>query len=316
MPVEVRRREPRVRIVLDLLVEAGVAVREVLEGDVELRVQGVVERGRLRRVRHHRRVRRILVDDVVLRSPAAHVVREDHVRRELVPQRHPLLRERRRERDRVRLLQIAPEIGLDVHDHRLRPVHALEEETHVVPVRGHHLRVVQVREVGLRLAAALRIRLQHHVVRQHRDDVVSPRVLDVHRRERAVRVPRRPARAGVHAAGEVLVAEAERGGGAELGGASRRVRQPDLEGRRPAVRERRQLRRGGRGKQEEDEQRGEAAYAHEDSATPENMRFRLIPAVKRGAEPPMRGFRQVPAGAHDVTRFRCGSQGGSRCLRL
>ena len=92
-----------------------------------------------------------------------------HVRRELVAQADPLLRERRAERDRVRLLEVAPEVGLDVHDDGLRPVHALEEQADVLPVRLHHLRVAQMREVGLRLVAALRIRLQQHVVRQHRD---------------------------------------------------------------------------------------------------------------------------------------------------
>jgi hypothetical protein len=43
------------------------------------------------------------------------------------------------------------------------------------------------------------------------------------------------------------------------------------------------------------------------------MRFS---AVKRDAEPPIRGFREVAAEAHDVARFRCGSQGGLECLRL
>ena len=240
--MEVGGLEPGVRVAVDLRVEPRVAVGEILERDVEPRVQRSVERRRLRGVRAHRRVGRILVDDVVLRPPAAHVVREDHVRRELVAQLHPLLRERRGEVDRVRLLEVAPEIGLDVHDDRLRPVHAREEQSYVAPVRRHRLGVLQVRQVGVRLVTAARLRLQQHVVGQHRDLGVTPRVVDVHRREGAVRVPRRPALAGVCPAGEVLVAEAERRGPSQRRGAAGRVREPELKGVRPALGERRELR--------------------------------------------------------------------------
>src|SRR5581483_5935089 len=68
---------PRPRVAFDLPVEARVAVGEVLERDVETGVQGAVERSRLRGVRAHRRIPRILVDDVVPRPPAAHVGSED-----------------------------------------------------------------------------------------------------------------------------------------------------------------------------------------------------------------------------------------------
>ena len=92
---------------------------------------------RTRRIRAHRRIRRILVDDVGVRSPAAQVVREEHVRREVVTQLRATLREAAASADLPRLLEIAPEIGLDVHHDRLRAVHALEEQLHVAPVRRH-----------------------------------------------------------------------------------------------------------------------------------------------------------------------------------
>ena len=115
------------------------------------RVQRTVERRGLRGVRADGRIGRLLVDDVVLRPPAAHVVREDDVRRELVAERDPLLREGRCERDVVRLLEIAPQIGLDVHDHGLRALHPREQQPHVVPVRRHRRCVAQVGEIGVRL---------------------------------------------------------------------------------------------------------------------------------------------------------------------
>ena len=253
--MEVGGREPRLRVALDLLVEARVAVGEVLEGHVELRVQREVEVRRLGRVGAHRRVARLLVDDVVLRPPAAHVVGEDHVRRHRIPQADPLLREGGAERDGVRLLDVTPEVGLDVHDDRLRAAHALEQQLHIGPVGLHQRRVAQVREVCRRLVAARALRLQQLVVGQHRDLAVRPRLLHVHRGERAVRIPVRPAVAGVHAAGQVLVAEAERRRLAERRRTARRVAEAELHRRRPAVRERRQLRRGGRGERQSGEQR-------------------------------------------------------------
>ena len=47
------------------LVVAGVAVGEVLEGEVERGVEGAVEGGRPGGIGHHGAVGRVLVDDVV-----------------------------------------------------------------------------------------------------------------------------------------------------------------------------------------------------------------------------------------------------------
>ena len=167
-------------------------------------------------------------------SPTAHVVSENDVRRELVAERDPLLREGRRERDVVRLLEISPQIGLDVDDHGLRALHPREQQPHVVPVRSHRRCVAQVGEIGVGLVSPARLRLQQHVVRQDGDLSVPPRVGDVHRRERPVRVPRRPALPRVHAAGEILVAKAERGCLAQRGGVAGRVTEPELQRLRPA----------------------------------------------------------------------------------
>ena len=216
-------------------------------------MERAVERGRLRGIRANRRIRRLLVDDVVLRPPAAHVVREDHVRRELIAQRHPALRERGAEVDRTCLLEVAPQVGLDVDDDRLRPLDASEEQAHVVPVRGHRRRVTQVGEVGVRLVASTRLRLQQHVVRQHRNLAVLPGLVDVHRGERAVRVPGRPALTRVHAAGEVLVAEAERSSASKRSGSTGRVADAELQRVRPRLRERRQRRRRCTGRSGADE---------------------------------------------------------------
>ena len=92
----------------------------------------------------------------------------------------------------------------------------------------------------MRLVAAAGLRLQQHVVGQHRHLAVRPRVLHVHRRERPVRVPRRPALAGVHAAGEVLVAEAERRDLAQRCRAARLVGDAELQRVRPLRGQRRQ----------------------------------------------------------------------------
>ena len=263
--MEVRGREPRVRIALHLLVEAGVAVGEVLERDVELRVQRVVERGRLRGVCAHGRVGRLLVDDVVLRPPAAHVVREDDVRGELVAQRAPTAA-----RTRTRARRRSPARGSP------RDPARRERRRGCVPRTRWKSRRTSFQYACIScasprcersvcsLAVALRARLEQHVVREDRDDVVRPGVLHVHRRERAVRVPGRPALAGVHAAGEVLVAEAEGRGAAKRGRAARGVGEADLDRGRPAVRQRRQ---GGRrrGEDEEEDERQQPAHADEDA---------------------------------------------------
>jgi SAM-dependent methyltransferase len=76
--------------------------------------------------------------------------------------------------------------------------------------------------------------------------VVRDRVLHVHRDEAAVGVPRRPAVPGVHAAREVLVAEAERRRPPQRSRPARRVGQPELKRVRPGAWERRKLRARGR----------------------------------------------------------------------
>src|SRR5207248_266794 len=106
-----------------------------------------------------------------------------------------------------------------------------------------------------------------HVVRQHRNLRVGPRVLDVHRRERPVGIPRRPAAARVDAAGEVLVPKAERRDAAQRGGPSGLVRHAELEGTRPPLRERRQTRVAGRaGGAGADERCEESRYLTESGA--------------------------------------------------
>ena len=143
---------------------------------------------------------------------------------------------------RRRLLDVAPQVGLDVEDHRV-PRRAglglLHEQPDVGPVGGHRAGVLQVVEVLGGLAGTGRGRaLEHLVVREDRDHAVRDRVLDVPLHEVAAGVPGRPAVAGVHAAREVLVAETERGVGAEASGAAGRVGEPDLEAvERPSGRE-------------------------------------------------------------------------------
>ena len=115
---------------------------------------------------------------------------------------------------------------------------ALEEEPEVRVPRGHRRGVREVGEV-LRLLArrGRRVRLQEHVVGEHRRDAVGGGVLHVPGHELAVRVPRGPAVPGVHAAGEVLVPERERG--RRAGVRRRRLvrREPELDVvRRPAGR--------------------------------------------------------------------------------
>ena len=206
-----------------------------------MRVQRAVERRGLRSVGPDSRVGRVLVDDVVLRAPAAHVVGEDHVGRELSrsfthcartttrgPRRPPA---RGSPRDRARRAR-RPASNPD----------AREEQLDVGPVRRHGRRVAKVRQICVRFVAAGGLRLQEHVVGEHRGDAVRPRVLCVHRRERPVRVPRRPPRPGVDAAREVLVAKAERCSAAEGGRTAGIVGDADLQRVRPMSRCRGQLR--------------------------------------------------------------------------
>src|SRR5205823_1338024 len=87
-----------------------------------------------------------------------------------------------------------------------------EEQGKVAPIGLHRRAVAQVAHDGPGLVAlvAPRQRLADHVVREDGPDPRLRRLVDVARDEAAVLVPGRPARAGVDAAGEILVAVAER----------------------------------------------------------------------------------------------------------
>ena len=225
------------------------------------------------------RVRAVRVRDVPVRAPHRQVVREQHVGGELVAQPDDRLgepgggvreagqrgvagaRDGRRDLRGVvvrggRLLDVAPQVGLDMEDHWLRAGGPLEEQAQVRVPGRHRGGVREVGDVlGLFGAAGRRVRLEEHVVREHRDGPVVGRVRDVPADELAVRVPGGPAVPGVHAAREVLVAELEGRGGAERRRAARRVREAELDPvGRPRGRERRERaggarRRGRRGGQ-------------------------------------------------------------------
>ena len=199
------------------------------------------------------RVRAVRVRDVPARAPHRQVVREQHVGGELVAQPDDRLGEPRggvrqagqrrvagardggRDLGRVvvrggRLLDVAPQVGLDMEDHGLRAGRPLEEQAQVCVPGRHRGRVGEVGDVlGLFGAARGRGRLQEHVVGEDRDGSVVGRVRDVPADELAVRVPGGPAVPGVHATGEVLVAELEGRGSAERRRAARRVREAELD---------------------------------------------------------------------------------------
>ena len=196
-------------------------------------------------------------------------------------------------RDRVgvvgragRLLDVAPQVRLDVEDDRsCRAGGPLEEQAQVGVVGGHRRGVGQVGEVLRGLAAAgRRVRLEEHVVREDRGHAVGHRVL---RRTSvtncAVGVPGRPAVARVDATGEVLVAELERGGGTERGGAAGRVGETELDAvRRPGWRQRREWigrshRRDRDRQQAGDDERDERFPQTSDGRVPQ--RPRIVPDV-------------------------------------
>ncbi len=79
---------------------------------------------------------------------------EQHVRREPVAQGDHLVRERARQRDRVRLLEIAPEVGLDVDDRQVVSggvADPPQEQLVVRPVSAHRRGVAQVGQILLQL---------------------------------------------------------------------------------------------------------------------------------------------------------------------
>ena len=121
------------------------------------------------------------------------------------------------------------------------PAARWKKRRQVGPVGLHRVGVLQVREVGLRLSSPPGFDCSSLVVAEHGDLVGGPRLGHVHRDERAVRVPRAPARSGVHSAGEVLVAHAERCAAVQRLRVAGRVGETDLQRLRPAVRQRRQL---------------------------------------------------------------------------
>ena len=244
MPPEIGGREPRLRVALDLLVEAGIAIGEVLERDVEVRVQRAIERRGARRIRAHRRIRRTSYTmSWFVPQPLmwyARITFGASASRSL----HPLLREAATRARPAPPAEVAPEIGLDVHHDRLRAVDAREEQLDVAPVRRHGARVPHVRQVRVLLVAAARLRLQHHVVaedRRHRRATTSPARTST---RTSRRVPRRPALARVDPAGEVLVTEAERRRRAQRSRSVGLVGHADLQRARPVRRQVRQRRRG------------------------------------------------------------------------
>ena len=321
---------------LHVLVEARIAVGEVLERQVEGRAERSIEGRRTPRVGDHRPICGILDGDVVSGAPPAHVPGEDHVRGEAVAHAHELLGEARRvlrksigdDRRNARsvaagrgLLDVAPEVGLDVQHHRRRPCRAAEERLGIGPVGLHRPRIPQVREVGVRLVASARLRLQQLVEGEDRDQARSPRLAHVARDERAVGVPGRPARAGVDPAGEVLVTEAEGRARTQRPCAAGCVREPDLQRLRPAMR---QGRKGGgpRGRRAHDRQQGnetdatqppcERPHPDEPSVRDHSRRFRT---TARGRCAPNRGVCSagVPAPARSRgTGSRCRARTGAR----
>ena len=121
---------------------------------------------------------------------------------------------------------------------------ALEEELEVVEVGGHRRRVRRLVATASPSERPAARRLEDHVVGEHGGEPWSDRLLDVVGGELAVGVPGGPAGAGVGAAGEVLVAEADRG-------VARRPAAPPGESARPRCstsgqpgRQRRQIRAG------------------------------------------------------------------------
>ena len=90
----------------------------------------------------------------------------------------------------------------------------MEEKLQIVEVRRHGRGVVEVFEdrIGLTAPAAWR-RLKHHVVGEDRDELIGYGVLDVEPSEISVGIPGCPAAPGIDPAGQILVAEAERGRG-------------------------------------------------------------------------------------------------------
>jgi hypothetical protein len=173
-----------------------------------------------------------------------------------------------------------PHVWLEVHDDEaVLGAGALEQELEVVEEGPHGGGVLQIGLDGRPVIAgrAAGRRLADLVVDENRRHAMLCRLSDVGGRELAVRVPARPAavlavRAGVDAAGEVLVAEAERGGGLHRGGAARIAHPAELERRRPAGRQGRQ-RLGRRGTGERHDARAQqtvgAAAKHSAQHDPE-----------------------------------------------
>ena len=130
-----------------------------------------------------------------------------------------------------------------MQNHRPASVGGLDEERLEIEVVGAHRRLVgEVPEVGGGLVgdAGTGQRLSDLVVGEHGDDVVRFGLCDVVADERAAGVPGLPALAGVHATGEILVAQADRRGGREAGGTAGGVGESELQvAERPADRLRR-----------------------------------------------------------------------------
>ncbi len=200
------------------------------------------------------RVRRVRVLDVHAGAPDAQVVGEQDVRRQAVAKPYHGLREARyvvRQTGQLgkpgggdlrghrrgvvtagHVLDVTPQVWLHVeHLGAAGLVRAPEEQLEVLVVGLHGRGVLEVAEVRALLVRVVLAgqRLANHVVGEDGRDVVRQRLARVHARERAVRVPGGPAGPGVHATGQVLVAEAEGRAAAQGGRTAGRVGQAELD---------------------------------------------------------------------------------------
>jgi hypothetical protein len=158
-------------------------------------------------------------------------------------------------------LRVAPEVGLDVQvDGPPRdggePVEGLQLEEE----RAHGLARAQVEQVALGLVGDgdPGLGLAQLVEAEDRQEARGLGVGDVLGDERAVAVgPAGPALAGVHAAGEVVVAGLHRGRRPQVGGAVLDVAHADRQVARPAHGKRRRGARRGRAEQGRGGQGGE-----------------------------------------------------------
>ena len=253
--VEVRGIPPRrAAIAIDRLLETRVAITEFCEGDIEVGAERGIKGGRPGAKGIDRGIGRVAVLDVVAGAPDADRVAELHVRGIAVAQANHGLGE---PADRVgepgevgkaggcylrghscgviargTLLHVAPHVGFHVEDGLpARRGRLLEEELEVLPVGDHRRGVLEVVVDALHLSLVdARGGLVDLIVGEDGSDPGRRRLLHVVGDELRVGVPIRPAVAGVHAAGEVLITESVGGVGPHRGSAIRLIGEADLKG--------------------------------------------------------------------------------------